>query len=200
MDALRWMRCDGRDATQCTAMRCDARDAIAMLRCDAMQRQASGARTPSLSRVHRELERTRARRSMVIESPEARPSSFASASDPEAEGRKPVVELWGVWAGAPASNSSERLAAVQVAAGNRRPVVGDLVLRPRGCPRRRHAPQPRALVDARRGVGVREPAGRSGQRDASRACAAPRGLLTRTSSFALTAGTPLPRLVRAAPA
>jgi len=96
----------------------------------------------------------------------------------KAEGRKPVVALWGVWAGARASNMRDRLAAVQVAVGNRRRGARDLAERASGCPRRRHAPQPRALVNARRVVRAREPAGRCVV-NAGRA--APRGARSRKS-------------------
>jgi len=72
----------------------------------------------------------------------------------------------------------DRLAAVQVAVGNRRRGARDLAERSSGCPRRRHAPQPRALVNARRVVRAREPAGRCVV-NAGRA--APRGARSRKS-------------------
>ena len=50
-----------------------------------------------------------------------------SGSDPEGRRPKAGVKMWGVWAGAPAIEMDQRLAAVQVAVGNRRPAVGALV-------------------------------------------------------------------------
>ena len=74
-----------------------------------------------------------------------------------------------MWTGAPAILPKSLLAAVQVAVGNRRPLVARSRERSCGCPLRRHGPQPRAPVYARGGVVDRAPVGQGERVDVGEA-------------------------------